>query len=117
MLPSARSGPPHYRRSISGHRWMLRHVYGPLVKSGYSRTQASVVVFVVSAAMHEVASPCSCPGSLRRGGGLLHARIVTLLARISPPPPPSGRREPKDCPEIPAVWWHAMVAQHPPCVT
>eukprot|EP00667_Euglena_gracilis_P008370 EG_transcript_8470 len=39
--------------SIPGYRWMLRHIYGPLLKSGYSRTQASVVVFIVSSMMHE----------------------------------------------------------------
>lgn len=39
--------------SIPGHRWMVRHVYGPLVKSGYSRAQASGFVFVISAMMHE----------------------------------------------------------------
>jgi diacylglycerol O-acyltransferase-1 len=39
--------------SIPGYRWMLRHVYGPLLKSGYSRTQASGIVFLMSALIHE----------------------------------------------------------------
>eukprot|EP01027_Heterolobosea_sp_BB2_P007061 GEZU01010562.1.p2 GENE.GEZU01010562.1~~GEZU01010562.1.p2 ORF type:complete len:144 (+),score=27.26 GEZU01010562.1:26-433(+) len=39
--------------NIPVHRWMLRHVYTPLVSRGYSRNKASFWVFFVSAIFHE----------------------------------------------------------------
>ena len=35
------------------HRWAVRHLYKPLLKSGFSTTNASFVVFFISAALHE----------------------------------------------------------------
>lgn len=35
------------------HRWCARHLYIPLVESGYGRQTASGVVFFISAFFHE----------------------------------------------------------------
>ncbi|KAK6858612.1 O-acyltransferase-like protein [Apiospora arundinis] len=37
------------------HHFMRRHIYSPMMKSGYSALQASTAVFFVSAALHELA--------------------------------------------------------------
>ncbi|VDM50747.1 unnamed protein product [Toxocara canis] len=39
--------------NIPVHRWALRHVYMPMVRNGYSKMNASVVVFFISAFFHE----------------------------------------------------------------
>ena len=35
------------------HRWCVKHIYRPLVKAGWSKLHAMVVVFLLSAAAHE----------------------------------------------------------------
>ncbi|KAI6220860.1 Acyl-CoA retinol O-fatty-acyltransferase [Aphelenchoides fujianensis] len=35
------------------HRWAVRHLYKPIVASGYSKLAASIAVFFVSAFFHE----------------------------------------------------------------
>lgn len=39
--------------NIPVHRWCVRHLYKPLVKRGYSKQLASVLVFAMSAFFHE----------------------------------------------------------------
>lgn len=39
--------------NIPVHKWCLRHLYIPLVTLGCSKSQASVIVFLVSAFFHE----------------------------------------------------------------
>uniref|UniRef100_F1L472 O-acyltransferase n=1 Tax=Ascaris suum TaxID=6253 RepID=F1L472_ASCSU len=39
--------------NIPVHRWALRHVYKPMVRNGFGKTSASVVVFFISAFFHE----------------------------------------------------------------
>ncbi|XP_041971787.1 diacylglycerol O-acyltransferase 1 isoform X2 [Aricia agestis] len=39
--------------NIPVHMWALRHVYIPITDMGYSKTHASIVVFVISALFHE----------------------------------------------------------------
>jgi diacylglycerol O-acyltransferase-1 len=39
--------------NIPVHRWAVRHLYRPLLRSGYTKMQAAIVVFVVSAFFHE----------------------------------------------------------------
>lgn len=36
------------------HKWMLRHVYFPLVRMGTSKPAAGIVVFFISAVFHEL---------------------------------------------------------------
>jgi diacylglycerol O-acyltransferase-1 len=36
------------------HYWLVRHLYFPCVRSGFSKTAATLLVFFVSAVMHEV---------------------------------------------------------------
>lgn len=39
--------------NIPVHVWAVRHLYKPLLSSGYSKAQAGVAVFLVSAFFHE----------------------------------------------------------------
>jgi len=39
--------------NIPVHRWGKRHLYVPMVRKGYSKMQASIAVFFVSAFFHE----------------------------------------------------------------
>lgn len=42
-----------FNRNMPVHRWCARHLYIPLVESGYTRTTATAVVFFISAFFHE----------------------------------------------------------------
>jgi diacylglycerol O-acyltransferase-1 len=35
------------------HRWAVRHLYKPLLSSGFTNNQASIGVFLISALLHE----------------------------------------------------------------
>lgn len=39
--------------NIPVHRWALRHLHMPLIRNGFSKTTAALVVFIVSAIFHE----------------------------------------------------------------
>ncbi|XP_076311213.1 diacylglycerol O-acyltransferase 1-like isoform X2 [Tachypleus tridentatus] len=39
--------------NIPVHRWAVRHLYKPLISMGYSKTKASICVFLLSAFFHE----------------------------------------------------------------
>jgi len=39
--------------NIPVHRWARRHLYSPMMKSGYGKMASSVIVFIVSAFFHE----------------------------------------------------------------
>lgn len=39
--------------NIPVHRWCVRHVYKPFVRNGYTKFNASLAVFFVSAFFHE----------------------------------------------------------------
>lgn len=49
------------------HRWMVRHIYFPIIRAGLSRGVAMTVVFFLSAVFHEVsATPATEPRFLGR---------------------------------------------------
>lgn len=39
------------------HRWMVRHIYFPIIRRGHSKGLAMTVVFFLSAVFHEVRRP------------------------------------------------------------
>ncbi|XP_031563566.1 diacylglycerol O-acyltransferase 1-like [Actinia tenebrosa] len=39
--------------NIPAHRWAVRHLYKPMIRRGYSKLQAQVAVFMLSAFFHE----------------------------------------------------------------
>jgi len=39
--------------NIPVHNWFIRHLYNPLLKRGYSRNISNLIVFAVSAFLHE----------------------------------------------------------------
>ncbi|XP_049527485.1 diacylglycerol O-acyltransferase 1-like isoform X1 [Dermacentor silvarum] len=44
------------RWNLPVHRWCWRHIYSPLVSAGFTKNQAQMAVFVVSAVFHEYIS-------------------------------------------------------------
>lgn len=36
------------------HTWMVAHIYFPLTKRGWNKSAASLLIFIVSAVMHEL---------------------------------------------------------------
>jgi hypothetical protein len=40
--------------NIPAHKWARQHVFKPMLRAGYSKLQAAVVVFIISAFFHEV---------------------------------------------------------------
>eukprot|EP00794_Sanderia_malayensis_P018880 gene18880-20780_t len=40
--------------NIPIHRWAKRHLYEPMIRSGYSKLQAGLIVFLLSAVYHEL---------------------------------------------------------------
>jgi diacylglycerol O-acyltransferase-1 len=39
--------------NIPAHKWARQHVFKPMLRAGYSKLQAAVVVFIISAFFHE----------------------------------------------------------------
>ena len=60
------------------HKWMLRHIYRPMRAKGFSRTQAVLGVFALSAILHEVA--VSVPLGLVRGYSFAGMIVYVPLA-------------------------------------
>ncbi|RWS23904.1 diacylglycerol O-acyltransferase 1-like protein [Leptotrombidium deliense] len=56
LVPFLNAESVHYfwqNWNIPAHRWCLRHLYKPLLRRGFSKYQASIAVFFVSAFFHE----------------------------------------------------------------
>ncbi|KAJ8966983.1 hypothetical protein NQ317_009264 [Molorchus minor] len=56
------------------HRWALRHLYFPMVEMGYSKTQAGISVFFISAFFHEY--------MLKSLGRLTHLQISQQMCVV-----------------------------------
>jgi D-alanyl-lipoteichoic acid acyltransferase DltB (MBOAT superfamily) len=40
--------------NIPTHHWLVRHIYFPSLRAGYSKRTAAILVFLFSAVFHEV---------------------------------------------------------------
>jgi len=71
--------------NIPVHNWLVRHVYFPLRRRGYSRELGSLVIFVISAFFHELIA--SLPLSMIRLhfflGMLLQAPLIILTEKFT----------------------------------
>jgi len=55
------------------HRWLLRHVYFPALRTGFTKLQATILIFFGSAVFHEVSLPYLIVG------GISFFAVVTLV--------------------------------------
>mmetsp|Transcript_5660 Transcript_5660/g.14348 ORF Transcript_5660/g.14348 Transcript_5660/m.14348 type:complete len:462 (-) Transcript_5660:55-1440(-) len=66
------------------HSWMVAHVYFPLVSRGWRKPEASLVIFIISALMHEliVSIPFGNFKLLAFGGMMMQVPLIQLTDRF-----------------------------------
>lgn len=70
--------------NIPVHKWCLRHLYKPLLRRGFTKFQASTVVFIVSALFHEylVSIPLKMMRIWAFSGMLLQIPLAMFVSRL-----------------------------------